>query len=311
MRMSLRLHPLLALASLLGLLSLAAGARAASSPVGYDLSYPQCEAPAPLAPSFVVVGVNGGLANDPNPCLATQLTLAGAAPGLTRPRQPGLSLYLIAADPGNRVADWPSAATTTSSVSTPYGTCDGSWSRACAFLYGEQRAGYSYALAAAIAPATAASAPWWIDVEIEASWAKPGGSREWSDLNIAALRGYTAGLRGRGRAWIDRLVLQRLSVACRHGTGTALEPNLFSRRPTRLGDRLEPLGKRTAHVLKAIQREHRGARAVHRRHPRPRLRVPADAQAHTDPQPIALAPGLFHLPRAPHRGDIHRGARLA
>jgi hypothetical protein len=197
--MSLRLHSLLALAPLLGLLSFAAGAaRAASSPVGYDLSFPQCEAPAPLAPSFVVVGVNGGLANDPNPCLATQLTLAGTAPGLTRPRQPGLSLYLIAADPGNTVPDWPSAATATSNVSTPYGTCDGRWSRACAFLYGEQRAGYSYALTAAIAPATGASAPWWIDVEIEASWATRGDSREWSVLNIAALRGYTAGLRGAG-----------------------------------------------------------------------------------------------------------------
>lgn len=199
MRMALRLHLLLALALLLGLLSFAAGAaRAAGSTVGYDLSFPQCEVPAPLAPSFVVVGVNGGLANDPNPCLAIQLALAGTAPGLTRPRQPGLSLYLIAADPGNTVPDWPSAASTASSVSTSYGTCDGSWSRACAFLYGEQRAGYSHALAAAIAPAAAASAPWWIDVEIEASWAKRGDSREWSVLNIAALHGYAAGLRSAG-----------------------------------------------------------------------------------------------------------------
>src|SRR6202035_5200864 len=30
------------------------------------------------------------------------------------------------------------------------------------------------------------------------SWAKPAGSREWSVLNTAALRGYTAGLRGAG-----------------------------------------------------------------------------------------------------------------
>lgn len=126
-----------------------------------------------------------------------------------------MSLYLNAADPGNGVADWPSPAAGTAAATTPYGACDGSWSRACAFSYAVQRSAYSYALAVAAvspaaapatataptsasAPALAASAPWWIDVEIGASWATRSSSREWAQLNVAALRGYVAGLRDAG-----------------------------------------------------------------------------------------------------------------
>jgi hypothetical protein len=181
-------------------------ALAAPSAVGYDLSYPQCEAPLPTLASFAIVGVNGGLANDPNPCLAQQLAWASAAPGLQRPQLSGLSLYLSAADPGSGVADWPSPSAGTATGVTPYGPCDGSWSRACSYLYGVQRAGYSYALALAAAapplapaaPPLAAAAPWWIDVENDASWATPAGSREWAQLNVAALHGYAAGLRAAG-----------------------------------------------------------------------------------------------------------------
>jgi hypothetical protein len=187
-------------------------ALAATSEVGYDLSYPQCEAMPPLTASFAIVGVNGGLANDPNPCLVQQLTWASAAPGLGRPALPGLSLYLDAADPGNGVPDWPTPASGTASAGTPYGPCDGSWSRACAFSYAMQRASYSYTLATAAAPLAAATspslsttlaslastAPWWIDVEIGASWARFSSSHEWARLNVAALRGYVAGLRAAG-----------------------------------------------------------------------------------------------------------------
>jgi hypothetical protein len=216
----------------IGLASVSAGASAAlatPSPVGYDLSYPQCETALPPSASFAVLGVNGGLANNPNPCLAQQLTWASAAPGLQRPALPGLSFYLNAADPGNGVADWPSPVAGTATAETPYGPCDGSWSRACAFSYAMQRAAYSYALAVAAAapavatvlpvattappattvpPATAALplattaapavAPWWIDVEIGASWAGRSSSREWAQLNVAALRGYVVGLRAAG-----------------------------------------------------------------------------------------------------------------
>jgi hypothetical protein len=212
--------------AVLGLACVSAGASAAlaaPSPVGYDLSYPQCETALPPSVSFAILGVNGGLANNPNPCLAQQLTWASAAPGLQRPALAGLSFYLNAADPGNGVADWPSPIAGTATAETPYGSCDGSWSRACAFSYAMQRAAYSYALAMAAAalavatvppvattapPPTAtplpamtaapAVAPWWIDVEIGASWAGRSSSREWAQLNVAALRGYVAGLRAAG-----------------------------------------------------------------------------------------------------------------
>jgi hypothetical protein len=63
---------------------------------------------------------------------------------------------------------------------------------ACSYLYGEQRATHSYNLVAALDAAAAERAPWWLDVELNASWA---GTYE---LNIAALRGFIAGLRGGG-----------------------------------------------------------------------------------------------------------------
>ncbi|HTU77646.1 MAG TPA: hypothetical protein VMF09_02680 [Solirubrobacteraceae bacterium] len=193
---------------LLGIATLllgAATALATPGTVGYDVSYPQCEIALPPSASFAIVGVNGGLANDPNPCLVQQLMWAVSAPGLRRAGLPGVSLYLNAADPGDDVADWPSPGAGTATAKTPYGTCDGSWSRACAFTYATSRAAYSYALAATAAPAAtamalpvAASAPWWIDVETGASWATRSGSREWAQLNVAALRGYLAGLRAAG-----------------------------------------------------------------------------------------------------------------
>ena len=187
-------------------------ALAAPVAIGYDLSYPQCETLPPLAASFAIVGVDGGLANNLNPCLVQQLTWASMAPGLRRPALPGLSLYLDAADPGNGVADWPSPDAGTADAGTPYGTCNGSWSRACAFNYAMQRASYSYALVVAAAPlaaatspsltvafpSPAATAPWWIDVEIGASWARRSSSHAWAQLNVAALRGYVAGLRAAG-----------------------------------------------------------------------------------------------------------------
>ena len=207
---------MLLLAALLIVIDSADAARALAAPatVGYDLSFPQCASQPPPTASFAIVGVNGGLANDPNPCLVQQLTWASQAAGLRRPALPGASLYLNAADPGNSVADWPSPAAGTAAAGggTPYGACNGSWSRACAFSYAMQRAAYSYGLAVSAAsvasttspsltatlPSLAATAPWWIDVEIGASWAVRSSSHQWAQLNVAALRGYVAGLRVAG-----------------------------------------------------------------------------------------------------------------
>jgi hypothetical protein len=63
---------------------------------------------------------------------------------------------------------------------------------ACSYLYGEQRATHSYRLVAALDAVAARTAPWWLDVELMASWA---GTYQ---LNIAALQGFVAGLRKAG-----------------------------------------------------------------------------------------------------------------
>src|SRR6202007_3245083 len=85
---------------------------------------------------------------------------------------------------GRLVADWPSAGT-----APAYGACNRRLTKACCYIYGEQRAAHSYRLVAALNPAAAKTAPWWLDVELIASWA---GTYE---LNIAALQGFIAGLR--------------------------------------------------------------------------------------------------------------------
>ena len=159
-----------------------------SPTIGYDASYPQCSGSYPSKPLFGVVGVNGGVADNANRCLSGELHWARDAPGQKRPRQPPLSLYVDTGNPGgHHVADWPTGGT-----APAYGSCNGKLTNACSYLYGEQRADHSYRLVAARDPAAATTAPWWLDVELEASWA---GTYQ---LNIAALQGFLAGLRGAG-----------------------------------------------------------------------------------------------------------------
>lgn len=166
---------------------------------GYDISYPQCGHAYPSGQAFGVVGVNGGLANNPNPCLPSELTWARSSPGLTSPQQPPASVYLNTADPGNGVADWPTPANGSAGGPTPYGNCDGSWSPACAYVYGQQRASYSYGLVSSSgAGVDPASAPWWLDVETVNSWAGPQSNPNWAGVNIATVQGFVAGLRGAG-----------------------------------------------------------------------------------------------------------------
>lgn len=169
------------------------------APTGYDISYPQCGRAYPSGQAFGVVGVNGGLANNADPCLADELAWARSSPGLTTRSQPPASLYLNTADPGNGVGDWPTPANGSAGGATPYGSCDGSWSQACAYVYGQQRAAYSYGLVAssgaAVNPATA---PWWLDVETINSWASAASNANWAAVNVAAVQGFVAGLRGAG-----------------------------------------------------------------------------------------------------------------
>ncbi|HKU58761.1 MAG TPA: hypothetical protein VJP39_04075 [Gaiellaceae bacterium] len=163
--------------------------RGRSSPtIGYDASYPQCASSYPQNALFGIVGVNGGLASNSNRCIRGELRWARDAPGQKRPKQPPLSLYIDTGNPGgHHVADWPSGGT-----APTYGSCNGKLTNACSYIYGEQRAAHSYHLVAVLDLLAAKTAPWWLDVELTASWA---GTYQ---LNIAALHGFIAGLRTSG-----------------------------------------------------------------------------------------------------------------
>src|SRR4051794_38113019 len=67
--------------------------------LGYDVSFPQCDDPLPDDPAFAVVGVNGGLATRPNPCLAGQLAWAAEETTGAVAAQPRLQLYVNTANP--------------------------------------------------------------------------------------------------------------------------------------------------------------------------------------------------------------------
>lgn len=206
------------------------GHPAAATATGNDVSYPQCGSTLPASPGFGIVGVNGGLANDLNPCLGpsssypsyrqSQLYWAVAnSTGTTS--QPKASLYVNTADPGNMyngtpIGDWP----TSSSSQDPYGSCGttqvtsgsatytvGALSQACAWQYGYDKAtqdvswlsGAASAITAQAPPVAvsgnAGSYPWWLDVETVNTW--QSGSAGLA-MNVADLQGMIAGLSGGG-----------------------------------------------------------------------------------------------------------------
>ena len=59
-------------------------ASGSSSPTtAFDISYPQCSGSYPLNPLSGIVGVNGELAKNANPCISGELHWAGGAPAQT------------------------------------------------------------------------------------------------------------------------------------------------------------------------------------------------------------------------------------
>ena len=206
------------------------GGGGGSSTTGNDVSYPQCGASLPSAPAFGIVGVNGGLASDLNPCLGPSATYgsysqselywaAARATGTTT--QPKVSLYVNTGDPGNLyngsvIADWP----TSSSAADPYGSCAtttvstssgsavvGQDSAACAWQYGHDRATQdgtwltqeAQAVAAQESTVTVAAQPsayvWWLDVETANSWQSGTTGLQ---MNVADLEGMVQGFRDAG-----------------------------------------------------------------------------------------------------------------
>jgi hypothetical protein len=177
------------------------GGGSSSPPSGVDVSYPQCGSALPSSPAFAIVGVNGGLANNLNPCFGpsgsypnyTQSELYWAASSATgTTSQPKVELYVNTADPGNEyngtpIADWP----TSSLLSDPFGICQtttigttivGDNSPACAWQYGYNMAtqDMQWLVNAANAINTQLNATfiasdttrytWWLDVETANSW---------------------------------------------------------------------------------------------------------------------------------------------
>ena len=195
-------HPLrsvvVAFAVMAALLAAPGTATAGDTPVGYDVSHPQCGTTLPLHRAFAVVGINGGLATRTNPCLAAQLGWASRSSGAVA-TQPHAQLYLNTANPGESlelVTTWPGRG------ATPYGFCVGTNSMACSWQYGWERAQHS--IVAFFTPAAweaqvdsrPARYSWWLDVETMNTW--QSGSTQALARNRATLEGMTAYLESRG-----------------------------------------------------------------------------------------------------------------
>ncbi len=148
--------------------------------LGNDVSYPQCGGKLPTGQAFGIVGVNNGLANTTNPCLATQLAWAAKSTGVSS--QPKVSLYVNTANPGLAATKWPQDNSAYGmAITNPYGTCNGAEGAACAYVYGWTRA-YEDATLRGVNNPT--SYKWWLDVETGNSWSQ-------TDLvaNAASLEG--------------------------------------------------------------------------------------------------------------------------
>ena len=162
-------------------------------PIGFDVSYPQCDGELPSTFAFAIVGVNGGRVYSGNPCLAigsdedeneddqpvSQLEWAGME----------AELYANTGNPGPELSQyWPAG-----QLSPRVCSDDDPDSASCAYNYGWNAAADSYARAVAAyvelgwADAGATRTPvantWWLDVETANSW------RSDPMLNVAALNG--------------------------------------------------------------------------------------------------------------------------
>ena len=237
-----------------------ASTRAALPPIGNDVSYPECGTALPIAPAFAIVGVNGGLANELNPCLGPSTSYPSyqqselywaVASSVGGTMQPKAQLYVNTADPGNvydgtAIADWP----TSSSSADPYGTCQtttvmtssgpqvvGENSPACAWQYGDNGAEQDAAWLASAASSingqestvtvagTAAGYPWWLDVETVNTW-QSGISGQ--AMNVADLQGMVAGLEAAGATAIGAYSTATQWDTITGGTRSAAAGSLYS-----------------------------------------------------------------------------------
>lgn len=175
-----------------------AAARGIANPVGYDISYPQCNSAFPTGGAFGIVGVNKGLPFSANPCL-------GSGDGPSELMWAGMNaqLYANTADPGPALSShWPNGQTAPQQCNTA--ASPGADTTTCAYDYGWNAAADSYldavnayvslSLAAAGATRTPVANAWWLDVETVNSWeANPAN-------NVAELQGEADYLKSVGAA---------------------------------------------------------------------------------------------------------------
>jgi hypothetical protein len=168
----------------------ALAAKAAATPTGYDVSWPQCGTTLPTGQAFAIVGVNNGLANNTNPCFAQQLAWAGTSSGIASlPNLPKVMLYVNTANPGGlNTASWPSNNVDPrgNTSNNPYGICNHDNTAACAYQYGWNRAVEDVWNRGVQNPP---AYTWWLDVETENTWDTTAGG---TARNAADLEGMTA-----------------------------------------------------------------------------------------------------------------------
>lgn len=196
-------------ALLLAIAQPGSAAGATGSTTGDDISWPQCGGSFPTGQAFGLVGVNDGLANTLNPCLATykggslstsELSWAWKSTGRSAPGVlPKAALYVNTADPGPGVADWPTNNVDPNGNATA-STCTGGDTSPCAWQYGWNRAvqDMDWLTAAAIQVGVASSVsayPWWLDVETANSWET--GTSGLAN-NVADLQGMVAAFKAGG-----------------------------------------------------------------------------------------------------------------
>ena len=158
------------------------------SPLGYDVSWPQCNDELPDEFGFAVVGVNRGRTFSENDCLLAQLRWAGR----------GADVYLNTGNPGpDHSSFWPSGASAPREFEA-----DDDDTADCADVDGGNAAadGYPRVLSAYVqlgwaeagASAVPGGATWWLDVETANTW------RRDRSLNVVALQGAVDYLEARG-----------------------------------------------------------------------------------------------------------------
>ena len=139
---------------------------------GIDISFPQCLGTShvdfPTKIPFAVIGVNGGSANNSNPCFSSEYNSAFLLSGKTD--QPHVSVYVNTGNPALAGAWWPSSdhTQTGTSVVNPNGACENLAGAACAYVYGYSMAQADYRRVKT--DLVQIPSMWWLDVETSNTW---------------------------------------------------------------------------------------------------------------------------------------------